>query len=86
MGTPVNLRVRKRREALRAAGLRPVQIWAIDTRSPEFQVEARRQSILLARADADDPELLNELDAAFDEALAELEGDEIPLDLPDDRQ
>ena len=32
--TPVNARVQKHRDALRAAGLRPVQIWVPDTRGP----------------------------------------------------
>jgi len=41
-----------RREALRSAGLRPVQIWVPDTRRPGFAEEARRQSLLLR----DDPE------------------------------
>jgi hypothetical protein len=42
--TPFNERVRKRREALRAAGLRPMQIWVPDTRKPGFAEECRRQS------------------------------------------
>ena len=36
-------RVQKRRNALRAAGLRPVQIWVPDTRAPGFAEEYRRQ-------------------------------------------
>ena len=32
-------RVQKRRDALRAAGLRPVQIWVPDTRAPGFAAE-----------------------------------------------
>ncbi|HEY1452044.1 MAG TPA: antitoxin MazE-like protein, partial [Roseiarcus sp.] len=32
MTSPAAKRVRKRRAALKAAGLRPVQIWAPDTR------------------------------------------------------
>jgi hypothetical protein len=55
MTTPVALRVRKSRAALRAAGLRPLQIWVPDTRHPNFVREARRQSLLLARADRADP-------------------------------
>ncbi|SFY31796.1 antitoxin MazE family protein, partial [Azotobacter vinelandii] len=43
----VRERVRKRREALRAAGLRPVQIWVPDTRAPGFAEEARRQCLLV---------------------------------------
>lgn len=37
------------RRRLRAAGLRPVQIWVPDTRSEHFVKEARRQSILVSR-------------------------------------
>ena len=37
------------RRRLRAAGLRPVQIWVPDTRSAHFAKEARRQSLLVSR-------------------------------------
>lgn len=40
-------RVRKHRNALRAAGLRPIEIWVPDTRRPGFAEECRRQSLLL---------------------------------------
>ncbi|MCD6672207.1 MAG: antitoxin MazE family protein [Burkholderiaceae bacterium] len=40
-------RVRRHREALRAAGLRPVQLWVPDTRDPAFIAECRRQSLSL---------------------------------------
>ena len=63
-------RVRKHRSGLRAAGLRPVQIWAPDTRRPEFADECRRQSRLVAQADAADAQLLDFLD----EALADVPG------------
>jgi hypothetical protein len=42
--------VRRRRTKLRAAGLRPVQIWVPDTRAPGFAAEARRQSELIGRS------------------------------------
>ncbi|MCK6555813.1 antitoxin MazE family protein [Candidatus Binatia bacterium] len=43
---PISARekVRVHRERLRAQGLRPVQVWLPDTRSPEFAAEASRQS------------------------------------------
>ena len=44
-------KVREHRARLRAQGLRPVQIWVPDTRSPGFAAEARRQSLLVV----DDP-------------------------------
>ncbi len=43
----VSERVKKHRIALRAAGLRPVQIWVPDTRRSGFAKECRRQSLSL---------------------------------------
>ena len=68
-GTHVNARVQRHREALRAAGLRPVQIWVPDTRRPGFEDECRRQSLLVAQADQADA-TVNQL---MDEALADVE-------------
>ena len=65
MPTPVTERVRKRRAALRAAGLRPLQIWVPDTRRPGFIEECRRQSQVVAQADAADTDMLDFLDAAL---------------------
>ncbi|ABC21698.1 antitoxin MazE family protein [Rhodospirillum rubrum] len=74
MSKPVVERVRKRREALRAAGLRPIQIWVPDTSRPGFAEEVRRQCQIVAEADASDTDLLGFLDAALldldDEAKA----------------
>ena len=44
----VSKRVREHRRRLRAQGLRPVQIWVPDVRSPEFAREAHRQSAAVA--------------------------------------
>ena len=63
----VALRVRKHRDALRAAGLRPVQIWIPDTRAPGFAEECRRQTALAAAADRADADLTSFLDAALDD-------------------
>ncbi len=60
-------RVRKRREALRAQGLRPVQIWVPDSRRPGFEEECRRQAALAAAADRNDTELMAFLDAALED-------------------
>ena len=65
MATPVNKRVEKRREALRAAGLRPVQIWLPDTRRPGFAEECRRQSLAVAASDRSDDGLQDLLDTAL---------------------
>jgi hypothetical protein len=43
-------KVRAHRARLRAQGLRPIQFWVPDVRSPEFLAEARRQSLLIARS------------------------------------
>ena len=37
-------RVRQHREKLRKQGLRPIQIWVPDVRSPEFAAQAHAQS------------------------------------------
>ena len=65
MPTPVSHRVRKRRDALRAAGLRPVQIWVPDTRRPGFAAECARQAAVVAQADQQDHELSELMDAAL---------------------
>ena len=53
---PSREKVRAHRERLRAQGLRPIQIWVPDVRSPSFVTEARRQSLLVASSphEADD--------------------------------
>lgn len=64
MPTPVSERVQKRRAALRAAGLRPVQIWLPDTRRPGFTAECRRQAALVAEADRTDTDMQDFMNAA----------------------
>lgn len=68
--THVNARVQKRRDVLRKAGLRPVQIWVPDTRRPGFAEECRRQSRLAAQADLAD----QDMPRFMDEALADVDG------------
>lgn len=41
-------KMRDYRARLRAQGLRPIQMWVPDTRTPEFAAEARRQSSIAA--------------------------------------
>lgn len=41
-------KVKAHRERLRQEGLRPIQIWVPDVRSPSFAAEAHRQSIAVA--------------------------------------
>ena len=47
-------RVKRRRDKMRAAGLRPVQIWVPDTRAAGFAAECRRQCELIAEAERTD--------------------------------
>jgi len=66
---PSRTKVRAHRERLRAQGLRPIQIWVPDVRSPSFRSEAHRQSAAVAvSADAKE-------DQAFVEAISD-RGDE----------
>jgi hypothetical protein len=44
-------RVKRRRDKMRASGLRPVQIWVPDTRAASFASECRRQCELIAGAE-----------------------------------
>lgn len=67
---PVKKRVETHRNKLRAAGLRPVQIWVPDTRRPNFAEECRRQSRLAAVADMADKDMLR----FMDEALEDVDG------------
>jgi hypothetical protein len=48
--SPATARVRKHRDSLRAAGLRPIQIWIPDVRSKHFATQARRQSRAIAQS------------------------------------
>lgn len=65
MKTSTSQRVQKHRAALRASGLRPVQIWVPDTRRAGFAEECRRQSLIL-RGDAHEQETADWLEAAAD--------------------
>lgn len=70
MAVSLNERVRKHRDALRMAGLRPVQIWVPDTRRPGFAAECRRQSQIASQADLVDTDMQDFMDAA----LADIDG------------
>ena len=48
MSSSVRHRVRTHRAQLRAMGLRPIQIWVPDVRSPDFKEEVLRQSRAVA--------------------------------------
>lgn len=65
MPASVSKRVQKHRDALRASGLRRIEIWLPDTRQPGFAEECRRQSRIVAAAEAADHDLDLLLDAAL---------------------
>jgi hypothetical protein len=60
-------RVSEHRRRLRRQGLRPIQIWVPDVRSPAFKLQAHRQSLAVA-ASAHARE-----DQAFIDAISALE-------------
>jgi len=43
-------KVRAHRKRLRRQGLRPIQIWVPDVRSPSFKAKAHRQSLAVANS------------------------------------
>jgi hypothetical protein len=47
---PSREKVRAHRERLRRQGLRPIQIWVPDVRSPSFKAQAHRQSQAVANS------------------------------------
>jgi hypothetical protein len=47
---PSRDKVRAHRERLRQQGLRPIQIWVPDVRSPSFKGKAHRQSLAVANS------------------------------------
>jgi hypothetical protein len=50
---------------MRSLGLRPIQIWVPDTRSPQFAAECRRQSLLIAEH-AGEQAIMDFIEAAQD--------------------
>lgn len=62
-------RVQRRRDKLRALGMRPIQIWVPDTRAPGFAEEAARQARLVAAATSEDD--LEFLDRLADHVIRE---------------
>lgn len=53
-------RVRKHREKMKAAGLKPVTIWVPDVSAPEFKAQVARD-IAAINASADEKMILDEL-------------------------
>lgn len=65
----INRRVADHRTRLREQGLRPLQIWVPDTRTPGFAAEAHRQSALVAASHsaADDQAFVDAISQFNDE-------------------
>ena len=62
-----NEKVRRHRARLREEGLRPLQVWVPDTRTPGFAEEARRQSLAVAAS------VHAEADQRFVDAISEID-------------
>ncbi len=58
-------KMQRYRNKLRAAGLRPVQVWVADTRAPGFAEECRRQSRLVSEH-ASEQDIMEFLEKAQD--------------------
>lgn len=66
-------RVEKHRAALRAQGLRPIQIWVPDTHAPGFAEECGHQAAIVNEANLADPELMQLMDTAADDLAEHLD-------------
>jgi len=64
----VSQRVRSYRDRMRARGMRPIQLWVVDVRTPAFMRDAHRQSAAVAASDH----------AAEDQAFIDAVSDEAP--------
>ena len=59
-------KVREHRMHLRQQGLRPIQFWVPDVRTPAFRAEAHRQSLAIAASEQEAE------DQAFIDAVSDL--------------
>lgn len=55
---PPPKRMANYRQRMRAAGLRPVQIWVPDSRAPDFAEKCRRQARAVAASDPAGDEIM----------------------------
>ena len=65
--THVSEQVERKRDALRLAGLLPVQMGVLNPRRPDFAAECRRQCLLIAQRDASETGLQHLIDAVLDD-------------------
>lgn len=59
-------RVRKHREKMKAAGLKPVTLWLPDVNTPEYKAQIAK-AIAAINASADEKIILEELSATIDD-------------------
>jgi Protein of unknown function (DUF3018) len=64
---PGQMKVREHRERLRARGLRPIQIWVPDVRSPSFRKQAHRQSLAASSHAGEDQAFIDSVSQLDDE-------------------
>ncbi len=64
--TPAPERMQNYRRRMRAAGLRPVQIWVPDTRAPAFVETCRRQARAVAAGDPAGDDIMAFVDSAYE--------------------
>jgi hypothetical protein len=58
-------RVRKHREKMKAAGLKPVTIWVPDVNAPGYAEDIRKQCLIL-KNDPQEQQILAEIEQLFD--------------------
>ena len=64
--TPPTERMAAYRARMRAAGLRPVQIWVPDTSAPDFADKCRRQALEIAARDSAGDEAMRLIEATYE--------------------
>lgn len=55
---------------MRERGLRPLQVWVPDVRTPEFAAQAHNQSVVVAEADGDEQDFVEAVAAPWDDEAA----------------
>jgi len=58
-------KMRQYRERMKAAGLRPIQLWVPDVRSQKIIDEVRKQSILVS-SDSQEPRIMDIVESVMD--------------------
>lgn len=63
---PPTKRMASYRQRMRASGLRPVQIWVPDARSPGFAEKCRRQALAVAAHDPAGDEIMRFIEGVYE--------------------